>query len=245
MTKTNSLHRTIRSDIERKILSGAWAPGFRIPVEHEFMAQYGCARMTVSKAIATLVEAGLIVRRKRGGSFVAQPHVQSAILDIPDIKADILARGAAYGVKLISREIRSPRGEIEIWLAGRGPLLAVTCLHLANGNPFALEERLISLTSVPNAADADFAETPPGTWLLTHVPWTEAENRIAAVGANRRTANLLHIEPGSACLVIERRTWRSRAHVTHVKQTFPGQVFDLIARFAPAAMNRDKQQLHK
>src|SRR5580704_5603686 len=68
-----TLHERIRAEIEEQILTGAWRPGHRIPYEHELTAQFGCARMTVNKAIASLVDAGLIVRRRRVGSFVAQP----------------------------------------------------------------------------------------------------------------------------------------------------------------------------
>ena len=48
----------------RRILSGEWPPGHRIPFEHELTARYGCSRMTVSKALGELVEAGLIERRR-------------------------------------------------------------------------------------------------------------------------------------------------------------------------------------
>lgn len=232
MSKPVSLHQTIRSDIEHKILSGAWAPGYRIPVEHELMARYGCARMTVNKAITSLVDAGLIVRRKRSGSFVAHPHVRSAILDIPDIKVDIEARGAAYTLKLLTREIRAAHGPQEKLLAGGGKLLDIACVHLANGAPFALETRLISLKAVPAAADVEFSDVPPGSWLLAHVPWTEVENRISAVALDAMAARQLHLTPGAACLAIERRTWRGKTNITWVRQLFPGEAFDLVARFS-------------
>jgi GntR family transcriptional regulator, histidine utilization repressor len=230
-----SLHRRIRADIERRILSGEWRPGDRIPFEHELIEQYGCARMTVNKAIASLAEAGLIVRRRRAGSFVAQPHLQSAVLEIPDIQAEITARGDQYGLQLLVRRRRKPVGSRpeEKTLAGRGELLALRCLHLANGRPFALEDRLISLASVPEAQHIDFAAESPGKWLLSHVPWTQAEHRISAVNADRDIAQTLDIEPSTACLALERRTWRASEHITHVRQIFPGTHYDLIARFAP------------
>jgi len=230
-----TLHERIRAVIEEQILTGAWRPGHRIPYEHELTAQFGCARMTVSKAIASLVDAGLIVRRRRAGSFVAQPRIQSVVLDVPDIQADITSRGAAYGLTLLSRRRRKPaRGRPdEIQLSGAGDLLAVRCLHLADGRPFALEDRLISLVAVPSAEAADFSATPPGTWLLDHVPWTEAEHRIAAVNADPETAALLAIPSATACLSLERKTWRGDQHVTHVRQIFPGESYDLIARFTP------------
>jgi GntR family transcriptional regulator, histidine utilization repressor len=230
-----TLHQRIRADIENRILTGAWRPGYRIPFEHELLAQYGCARMTVNKAIASLVAAGLIVRRRRVGSFVAAPRAQSAVLEIPDIRADITARGQVYSLRLLSRRRRKPAGRHagEQKLAAKGDLLALRCLHLANGRPFALEERLISLVTVPEAGDVDFSKEPPGSWLLGHVPWTEAEHRISAINADEGTAAALDVEPHSACLALERQTWRGSRHITHVRQVFPGPGFDLVARFAP------------
>jgi len=103
-----TLHQRIRADIERRILTGEWRPGDRIPFEHELITQYQCARMTVNKAIASLAEAGLIVRRRRAGSFVAHPRMQSVVLEIPDIQAEITARGEKYGLKLLGRKRRKP-----------------------------------------------------------------------------------------------------------------------------------------
>jgi GntR family histidine utilization transcriptional repressor len=230
-----TLHQRIRADIEKRILTGAWRPGHRIPFEHELMAQYGCARMTVSKAIASLVSAGLIIRRRRVGSFVAEPRAQSAVLEIPDIRVDVTARGQTYSLRLLSRRRRKPAGRHadEKTLAANGDLLALRCLHLANGTPYALEDRLISLATVPEANEVDFSIEPPGSWLLSHVPWTEAEHRIRAVNADDDMAEALQVQRNSACLALERRTWRGSNHITHVRQVFPGSGFDLIARFAP------------
>ena len=231
MKAASSLHEKIRETIEGKILSGAWAPGYRIPFERDLMSQYGCARMTVNRALASLVDAGLIVRRRRVGSFVAQPHIRSVILDIPDIKADVVARGGSYGLRLISRKVRKAARADEKALAGQGPVVVLRCLHLANGRPFALEDRIINLKAVPAAATADFSVAPPGTWLLVHVPWTEAEHRITAVNADAATSEILDVPAGEACLMLERRTWRGKANVTAVRQIFVGATYDLIARF--------------
>jgi GntR family histidine utilization transcriptional repressor len=230
-----TLHRRIRADIERRILRGSWRPGHRIPFEHELMTQYGCARMTVNKALSSLVADGLIVRRRRVGSFVAEPRAHSAVLEIPDIRADVTSRGQTYSLKLLSRKRRkpAPRDADEQKLAADGALLALRCLHMANGRPFALEERLISLAIVPEADHVDFSVEPPGSWLLGHVPWTEAEHRISAVNADANIAAALEVARNTACLTLERRTWRGSVDITHVRQVFPGTGFDLVARFAP------------
>lgn len=230
----SSLHQRIRADIQERILSGAWPPGHRVPAEHELMAEYGCSRMTVNKALAPLAEAGLIVRRRRAGSFVARPKIHSAVVDIPDIQAEVTARGQAYGYELLSRAARpaEPAEARALDLPSGARVLALTCLHRAGGQPFALEERLISLSAAPEAEAVDFSAASPGSWLLGHVPWTEAEHRISAVNAGR-SARLLGLDSDAACLVLERLTLRGEARITHVRMTFPGEAYDLIARFSP------------
>lgn len=156
------LHRRIRSDIAERILSGEWPPGFRIPFEHELMADYDCSRMTVSKALAPLAERGMIVRRKRFGSFVARPRIHSVLLDIPDIQAEIQKRGEPYDYELLLRKVRAAhrRDASELGLTASGEVIELRCLHKGSGRAFALEERVICLTSVPQARDAAFDEIP-------------------------------------------------------------------------------------
>lgn len=231
-----SLHRRIRADVQAKILSGAWPPGHRIPAEHELMTHYGCSRMTVNKALGPLADAGLILRRRRAGTVVAKPKIHSAVLDIPDIAAEVAGRGEAYGYELLSRAERAPvEAEAEaLDLAPGQKLLALRCLHRADGRPFALEERLVNLAAAPEARKVDFSTIPPGSWLLSHVPWTEAEHRIGAAAAGRATAKTLGIPAGAACLVLDRRTWRGADRITDVRMTFPGEAYDLVARFTPS-----------
>jgi len=232
-----TLHQRISLDLEAQIRSGAWPPGHRIPFEYELTAQYGCARATVNKAVSSLVAAGLIERRRRAGSFVARPHLQSAVLQIPDIQAEVTRRGQAYSYDLLGRRPRRihPADPDEAHLGVHGPVLELRCRHLAEGRPFAVEHRIISLAAAPEAAEADFAAAPPGTWLLQHVAWTEAEHRISAVNPDAATARLLKVRVSDACLSLRRWTWRVGQGITYVRQIFPGDAYDLVARFTPGA----------
>ena len=112
-----------------------------------------------------------------------------------------------------------------------GKVVAISCRHSADGVPFAIEDRLIDLDAVPEAATADFAIEPPGTWLLHHVPWTEAEHSISAIVADEQTATALDIAIGAPCLVIDRHTWRSARTLTAVRLVYPGESHKLVARF--------------
>ena len=63
--------------------------------------------MTVSKALSELAQADLIERRRRAGTFVRRPKFLSAVLKIPDIRAEITALGRSYGYKLIKSSRRA------------------------------------------------------------------------------------------------------------------------------------------
>lgn len=231
-----SLHQRILGDIRDNILSGAWLPGHRIPFEHELTQQYGCSRMTVNKALSQLANAGLIERRRRSGSFVRRPQLQSAILEIHDIRTEVDALGLPYRYELASRVARKatradlPRLDIPL----ASPVLELSCRHFAADRTFCLEHRLISVAAVPEAAEESFAELAPGPWLVARVPWNAAEHTIRATGADRETAAALGIAVGTACLVIERKTWSADRPVTHVRLTYAGDTHALVARFAPS-----------
>ncbi len=233
---TLPLHERIRSEIEASILSGALLPGARLPTEQALMRDYDCARMTVNKALSALAAAGLIDRRKRAGSFVARPKVHSMVLDIPDLEQEVAQRRQQYRFERLAREIRQAdlNQADEVQLAGRGDLLVVEGVHHADDVPLACETRLVSLSAVPDIAGQDFSAASPGAWLLRHVPWTEAETRIAAVCADRMLAARLAIPVGTACLSVERRTWRGDEGITMVRQYFVGAAYDLVARFGSA-----------
>ncbi|WP_414712560.1 UTRA domain-containing protein [Sphingobium sp.] len=230
------LHERIRSDFEGRILGGDLAPGERLPIEQDLMQQYGCSRMTVNKALSALVTAGLIDRRKKAGTFVARPKVHSMVLDVPDIAAQVQERGQDYAYRPLMRRLRPvPADEEERLLAGSGALMQLDGLHLADGNPLGIEFRLVSAAAVPEIVNADLDTVPPGTWLLQHVPWTEAETRISAVGVSADEAAWLGVPAGSPCLCVERRTWRGAERITYVRQLFLGDAYDMVARFGPRA----------
>ena len=237
LRKSTTLNQRIRRDLEHQILSGAWAPGFRIPYEHELMAQYGCSRMTVNKVLTALAESGMIERRRRAGSFVARqsPHLEQVALEIPDIAMQVSTMGLRYSYQLLRRELRAPDegDDGETALAAGAQVLAMRCLHLADERPLALEHRLISPLGVPEVSGIDFTTTAPGSWLLQNVSWTRAQHRISAWGADASTARELDVKTGTACLVIERHTWRGEQAITRVRQIFLGDAWDLVARFAP------------
>src|SRR5689334_25426665 len=140
-----TIYKKIRHEIERRILTGEWPPGYRIPFEHQLMTRYGCSRMTVNKALSELAQADLLERRRRAGTFVRRPQHLSAVLQIADIRAEISALGRSYRYELMGRKLRAAtatdRDRLGVKKAGK--VVAITCRHSADNVPFAMEDRLI------------------------------------------------------------------------------------------------------
>lgn len=235
-SRSMSLHQRILSDIQSLILTGAWQPGRRIPVEHELMKQYQCSRMTVSKVMTQLANARMIERRRRGGSFVSRPHSQSAVLTIPDIKSEVAALGLPYSFEVLNRQRRRSTGEERSLLGVERSVsvLEIACCHLAGARPFCFEQRLINLQAVPEAAEENFDEMAPGAWLLQRVPWALAEHRIRAAGADAEAAKSLKIRQKAPVLTIERTTRAADSTaITFVRLMYPGELHELVATFTP------------
>ena len=191
--------------------------------------------MTINRALRELTEEGLLVRRRRAGTFVAQPNAPTAILKIVDMSSAIPERGESYGYECevnetipapddIARHMRLPHGS---------RVQHLVCLHTADGNPVELEERWINLALLPEAAHADYGAEAPGSWLLRAAPWTEAEHTVSAVNADRTLARALGVKTGEACLVLERRTFQDDAVVTYARLAHPGTRHKMTERFGP------------
>ncbi len=228
------VYRQIRRAIATPILAGRLAPGARLPSEHAFMDLFGASRMTVNRALQMLADEGLVVRRRRHGTFVAQQVSEHAVMELRDIADEIEATGAAYGYELIERRVDKPDAALAgIFANGSAKsVLRLTCRHSSDGEPVLMEERAINLTTVPAARKETFEREPPNRWLLKNIPWSRVEHVIAAVNASENVAKQLGISAGEACLQVERTTWMGDDALTQVRLTYPGERHRLVGRFS-------------
>lgn len=225
MTLTADLprYKEVKAEILARIQKRIWRTGEVLPSEHELADEFDCARGTVNRAMRELSDDGVIERKRRAGTIVAQSRVRHARLAIPLVRSEIEATGAKYRYRLITRAaIAAPawlRARMELAEAAR--VLHLQCLHLANAQAFQFEDRWINLAVVPGAAKADFSVISPNEWLINAVPFTDAEFAFHASRADKDVARMLQVADGDAVLVAERITWLERKPVTYARMSFP------------------------
>ena len=232
-----SLHERILKDVEQKIVTGEWPPGHRIPFETDMAKDYGCSRMTVNKVLTQLSRAGLLERNKKWGTFVKAPQSVSAALEITNIRKEVEDAGKDYSYRLIEDETRTAMDhEAKLLdMTIQSKVRHVKCLHLANGEPFCLEDRVVNISVTPAIEGVTFGESSPGAWMFKHVPWNIAEHQILASEATPEEAKLLSVKIGAACLVVERKTQNDQGFVTWARLSYSGNKHRLVANFTPTS----------
>jgi GntR family transcriptional regulator len=140
------LYYQVASALKEQILSGRLAPGHLVPPEVQLAAQLGVSRQTMRQAIGLLVRAGLLVRRRGKGTFVALPRIEQDLTHFASFSAAMRSKGLREETRLL-RWDQVPAGaatarEIAERLELAEPdaqLLRLDRLRLVEGVPFLLE----------------------------------------------------------------------------------------------------------
>lgn len=224
----------IKASMRARIAAGGWQPGVRLPSERELVQEFGCARMTVHRALRELEDEGLIERRQGSGSYVAELHPISNLLQVRDIHEEIAERGHTHTTTVcsVARE-KAAAGIAGAMRVKRGaPVVRVRLVHLENGVPIQFEDRHVNPALAPDILSRDFTQVTPSAVLFQHAPLTEAEQVVEAVLADAEQAQLLQVPVGSALLRVSRRTMSQGAVASVARLYHPGSRYRLIGRFA-------------
>ena len=224
----------IKASIRQRIAEGGWQPGMKLPSERELVQQFGCARMTVHHALRELEDEGLIERRQGSGSYVAQLHPISNVLQVRDIHEEIAERGHVHVTRVLTVEKLKALPDIAAAMRLRkgSTVFHVRLVHVENGVPIQLEDRHVNPALAPDFMARDFTQVTPSAVLFEHAPLTEAEQVVEAVLADAEQARALDVPVGSALLMVSRRTVSQGAVASVARLYHPGSRYRLIGHFS-------------
>ena len=91
----------------------------------------------------------------------------------------------------------------------------------------------------PELIAQDFTSQTPTDYLLAVAPLLRAEHVVRAVGASPFEGKHLEIGRGSPCLEISRRTWTGERVASYARLLYPGDRYELTARFSPVGASNN------
>ena len=227
-------YAAVKASLKQRIAQGGWQPGTRLPSERELVQEFGCARMTVHRALRELEEEGLIERRQGSGSFVAELHPISNLLRVRDIADEIAERGHVHATRVCA--VTQVKADAPLAAAMRLPVgtrvFRAQLVHLENGVPIQFEDRHVNPALAPDLLAHDFTRVTPSFVLFEHAPLTEAEQVVEATLATPALARLLSVAVGSALLMVSRRTVSQGSVASVARLYHPGARYRLVGSFS-------------
>lgn len=231
-------YNVIEAALRDDILSGRLPVGSCLPTEHDLTRSFSASRFTVRRALAGLRDRGLIAPRRGLGTFVIADRegdgfVQSLasleeLLQYPEgTTRETLTIRTVKASESRARDLDCPEGQD--WVQ----MHAIRRLH-ATQQPIAFIEAWVA----PHFSDVLKKPNPQSLAVLKQIEdWhghraSNAEVQIAARGLPADIAEPLGADPGSPCLVIQRRYRGEDGHVyLFTQSTHPEHRFALTLRF--------------
>lgn len=222
----------LRQRLDSAIRAGELPEGTPLPPEREIAARTGLSRVTVRKAIAPLVDAGQIVRRRGSGAVVGapQPKMEQSLSRLTSFTEDMALRGMSLTTRILGCGIFAPTPE-EVMALGLPPteqVARMTRLRIADDRPLAIETACLPASILP-APRAVGHSLYAHLGRLGHRP-VRAVQRISATIVTADDATLLQIAPGAAGLSITRRSFLDSGRaVEHTRSLYRGDAYDFVA----------------
>ncbi|MFT4043103.1 MAG: GntR family transcriptional regulator [Gordonia sp. (in: high G+C Gram-positive bacteria)] len=221
-------HEQLRTRLERLCLEEL-SPGDALPSERQLCVDHGVSRITVRNAIGQLVDAGLLVRIRGKGTFVAERHVRSQ-LHLASFHEDMKRLGLTPTtvVLFVRKESPPPKTAVALGLRASDRAFHVRRLRLADGVPIAVDDAWYNASALPGLDRLDLSGSIY-TALSEHyrMPIDHAEQTVGAAEASDTVATLLGIQQGASVLVFDRVSYSSEVPLEHAKSWYRADRYEL------------------
>lgn len=203
------LHQRIRSDLETRIRSGEWPPGTVIATEAQLREQYGVSRSTAQRALRDLAQAGLVVRRPRIGTVVAQTATEENLMRWTNLMAE---GPELHGDHQVLDAGVLPAADTGVHLPGLSPEAAVIRMRRikqdGGGRHVGIEIAAIPFEVAPRILEEDLGPlTTLAYFHRTGVPVSRARMYVEPAIATGDDAGLIDCAAGDALFRIRRETY--------------------------------------
>lgn len=202
------LYFQVASQLQQLIESGEMPVGGRLANELDLAERLGVSRPTMRKAIAYLVERGMLVRKRGVGTQIVQPKVRRPV-ELSSLYDDLAKSGQVPTTVVRSLDVRAAPDHVAAAL-GAPDGVEVTWierLRHAGGEPLAIMHNAVPVEVLrPSVTELERHGLYELLRSAGHVPRT-AHQTVGARAATAPEARLLGESRGAAMLTMIRTAW--------------------------------------
>ena len=197
------LYMQLAQKLAQAIRNDDYRPNEALPSERVLSESLSLSRVTARKAIDQLVEQGLVVRRRGSGNYIA-PRLEQPLSRLTSFSDELRQRGFKPSSRWLARgcTAAAPDEQLSLGLSPGSRVARLERLRLADNVVMAYEVSVLPEQVLPDPSQVD-ASLYAHLAILGRAP-VRALQRLRALNADKRLAQLLEVPTGRAVLFITR-----------------------------------------
>ena len=228
------IYRDLATALRQAISENVAGQGAVLPSERELAEAVKVSRASVRKAMDSLVDEGVLIRRQGARTAVAE-RVEKPLSSLTSFSEDMRSRGLEPGMTWLSREIgtASPNEVMALNLSVGQQVCRLRRVRTGDGKPMAIEHAVVPVEFLPDPSEVSASLYE----VLARRGCSPARalQRLRAAVANSEDARLLHLDVGAPLLVAERRCFTRDGLAVEFTQTrYCGERYDFIVELRVA-----------
>lgn len=199
------LYVQLMDEVERDIKSGVYKPGDRIMTEAEMSKAYGVSLITVRKAIGSLMEKGLVVRKQGKGTFVTKPKFARNMKKLQSFSEMCEQMGVVPGARMLENRLieADAKTAARLGIEPGSNVVYISRLRFADQEPVQIERSFFPLkyaflldAKFDDNSLFDYLRERAGTWVAS------SEKMIELCRATAEEASLLDVKKGDYLMFV-------------------------------------------
>lgn len=200
---SDPLHRRVRDTIADDVAAGKYHAGARLPSERKLSDELNVSRLTLRRALKSLVDDGILQAHAGRGWFVSAGPIgepANVLMSFSDLAKE---RGFTASSKILHQTIRpASLDEAEdLAIAPGSELLDLRRVRLLDDMAIAIDHSRVPTTVAPSVTSIDF--TQASLYAILREAGAEPVHctaTVEAVPADTEQASLLYVEVGAPLL---------------------------------------------
>ena len=203
------LYHQLERELRERILAHEFEAGAALPTEERICAQYGVSRITVRRALETLIAEGLITKRRGVGTFVTPQPAGVRSVRLSGSLDEFLASAGALATQVLSlQEIAAPEVAVRgLQLRDGDNATRLELLSYLDGAPLGYSELYLPVAVGRQIQPMDVGEHLPVIRMIESKLGSRvvrAEQFLEADTAGEVAAKYLSLESSTPVLKVTR-----------------------------------------